>query len=93
MATENKPNRHCIQKGGDTMTCQVGTIRQIHQRLNDEGFLISEYTLRQWVKTGRLSAVFVGKKALISFANVLDILNSSQIDTVGHPQSGQNSGT
>ena len=57
------------------MPCQVGTIRQIHRRLNDEGFLISEYTLRQWVKTGILPAVFSGNKALISFANVLKILD------------------
>ena len=58
------------------MLCQVGTIRQIHKRLNDEGFLVSEYTLRQWVKTGVLPAVFIGSKALISFANVISILDS-----------------
>ena len=56
------------------MPCQVGTIRQIHQRLRDEGFFVSEYTLRQWVKSGLLPAVFIGSKALISFANVVDIL-------------------
>lgn len=55
--------------------CQVGTIRKVHQRLLDEGFLISEYTLRQWVKTGILPAVFVGNKALISFSNVTAILS------------------
>lgn len=59
------------------MPCKVGTIRQIHQRLQDEGFFISEYTLRRWVKTGKLDAVFVGSKALISFDKVLDILNNS----------------
>lgn len=59
------------------MPCQVGTIRQIHQRLHDEGYLVSQYTLRQWVKTGVLPAVFVGSKALISFANVVGILDNS----------------
>lgn len=70
------------------MTCQVGTIRQIHQRLNDEGFLISEYALRQWVKTGKLSAVFVGTKALISYTNVLEILgNGTPFMPMGHQRS------
>ena len=63
------------------MPCQVGTIRQIHRRLNDEGFLVSEYTLRQWIKAGILPAVFVGNKALISFANVIDILNGNSPPT------------
>lgn len=77
-----------FSKGGDIMPCQVGTIRQIHQRLNDEGFLVSEYALRQWVKTGRLSAVFVGSKALISFDKVLEILNNGLAPVpAGTPQS------
>ena len=58
------------------MPCQVGTVRQIHQRLHNEGFLISEHALRQWVKRGKLPAVFVGTKALISFDKVLEILNN-----------------
>lgn len=40
-------------------------------------YLVSQYTLRQWVKTGVLPAVFVGSKALISFANVVGILDNS----------------
>lgn len=59
------------------MPCQVGTIRQIHQRLRDEGFFVSEYALRRWVKAGNLPAVFVGSKALISFSNVIAILDSN----------------
>lgn len=70
------------------MFCQVGTIRQIHQRLRDEGFFVSEYTLRQWVKKGILPAVFIGSKALISFTNVLKILDQSLPPTpVEHPPS------
>ena len=30
--------------------CKVGSIRQIHQRLLDAGYNVSEYTLRIWVK-------------------------------------------
>ena len=69
------------------MPCQVGTIRQIHQRLRDEGFFVSEYTLRQWVKQGVLPAVFIGSKALISFANVLKILDQSSPEERPQPSS------
>lgn len=75
------------------MPCQVGTIRQIHQRLHDEGYLVSQYTLRQWVKTGVLPAVFVGSKALISFSNVVGILdNSLPHGSTVHPQPESNRG-
>ena len=73
------------------MPCQVGTIRQIHQHLHDEGYLVSQYTLRQWVKTGVLPAVFVGSKALISFANVIGILdNGLPPGSTVHPRSESN---
>lgn len=69
------------------MACQVGTIRQICQRLHDEGYFVSEYTLRRWVKTGVLPAVFVGSKALISFTNVIGILdNGLPPKSAVHPQ-------
>ena len=75
------------------MPCQVGTIRQIHQRLYDEGYFISEYTLRQLVKTGILPAVFVGNKALISFANVIGILDNGLLSgSTVHPQPESNLG-
>ena len=73
------------------MSCQVGTIRQIHRRLNDEGFLISEYTLRQWVKTRVLPAVFVGSKALISYTNVLKVLEQDLPPTPAEPPQSKSS--
>lgn len=73
------------------MPCQVGTIRQIHKRLRDEGFLVSEYTLRRWVKERKLPAVFCGSKALISFSNVIAILdNGLQSASAAHPQPESN---
>ena len=50
---------------------EFGSIRQIHTRLIAEGYAISEYTLRQWVKAGRIHAVYSGVKAYIRYANVL----------------------
>lgn len=56
------------------MPCKVGTVREIHKRLVCEGYHISEYTLRLWIKKGKLSAVYSGRKALISYSNVLTLL-------------------
>lgn len=38
------------------MKFETGSIHQIHQRLVADGFKISEYTLRIWVKQGILPA-------------------------------------
>lgn len=57
----------------------TGTIREIRQALLDNGFHVSEYALRLWVKTGVLPAVFVGNKALISYANVVKLLEEGQV--------------
>ena len=59
--------------------CEVGTIRDIHQRLVTEGYHITEYALRVWVKAGRLGAIFSGRKAYIAYAEVLHLLS----DTTG----------
>lgn len=53
---------------------EVGTIREIHQRLIAEGFQVSCYALRRWVKEGVLPAVYTGTKALISYAAVQKVL-------------------
>ena len=45
---------------------QVGTIREICKQLNENGYHISEYTLRLWVKNAVIPAVFTGSRALIS---------------------------
>lgn len=56
------------------MVCQVGTIREIHRRLMQEGYRVSECALRRWIKEGKLPAVHTGNKALISYNKVLEIL-------------------
>lgn len=58
------------------MECKVGTIRDIHKRLNNEGYRISEHALRMWIKRGDLPAVYSGTKALIAYANVLELLGT-----------------
>ncbi len=59
------------------MNCNVGTIRQIHQQLLQNGYHVSECALRRWVKEGLLPAVYAGNKALISYNHVLEILEGT----------------
>jgi len=58
------------------MPCKVGSIREVHKRLVQEGYAVSEYALRQWVKGKRLRATYSGNKALISYNQVIEFLNS-----------------
>lgn len=58
------------------MVCKVGTIRQVHQRLVQEGYQISECALRKWIKEGKLPAIYSGNKALISYDRVLEALEA-----------------
>ena len=53
---------------------QVGTIRKICKQLNENGYHISEYTLRLWVKNAIIPAVFTGSRALISYDTVRRVL-------------------
>ena len=50
---------------------QFGSIYDIYQRLQEEGYLISETALRNWVKVGCIHAFYHGKKALILYDDVL----------------------
>ncbi len=45
----------------------VLTIREAVQRAKADGIPVSEYTLRQWVKTGAIPTRKVGKKALLFY--------------------------
>ena len=56
---------------------QVGTIREIQARLVDEGYHVTTYAIRRWVKTGKLPAVYSGTRTLISYQHVLSLLNCS----------------
>lgn len=51
-----------------------GTIRTVHRLLLAKGYPISEHSLRVWIKEGRIPAVYSGKRAYITFENVLRFL-------------------
>ncbi len=52
----------------------VVTVREAVQRARTEGFPISEYTLRQWIKTGAVPVRNAGRKILIFYPNLVRYL-------------------
>lgn len=53
---------------------QVVTVREAVQRAKADGFPVSEYTLRQWLKTGAIPARSIGKKLLLFYPNLISYL-------------------
>ena len=68
------------------MIYNTGTIRQTHQRLQEEGMNISENTLRVWVREKILPAAFCGKKAYIYYPNVIELIKSGNSPTSPQPE-------
>lgn len=67
----------------------TGTITQTHEQLVLDGYCVSVNTLRAWVKQGILPAAYNGKKAYISYDNVIAILeNGTPPSAVGDISSG-----
>ena len=52
----------------------VVTIREAVQRAKADGLPISEYTLRQWVRTGAIPTRKAGQKALLFYPNLVRYL-------------------
>lgn len=52
----------------------VLTIREAVQRAKDDGLPVTEYTLRQWVRTGAIPIRKVGQKALLYYPNLVNFL-------------------
>lgn len=50
------------------------TTRETVARLREDGYRVSEYALRCWIRTGAIPARQIGKKALIYYPNVLAFL-------------------
>lgn len=52
----------------------VVTIREAVKRSKEDGMPVSEYTLRQWVKSGAIPVRKVGQKALLFYPNLIKYL-------------------
>ena len=56
------------------MMPNVVTIREAVQRAKADGLPISEYTLRQWIRSGAIPTRKVGQKALLFYPNLVRYL-------------------
>lgn len=66
------------------------TIRESVQRAKADGLPLTEYTLRQWVRTGAIPTRKVGQKALLFYPNLVRYLqcldgSDNSPATVGAP--------
>lgn len=43
------------------------SVRKAVERLEQDGIPVSEYTLRIWIKQGKLKVVYAGSKALVYY--------------------------
>lgn len=68
------------------MPFKAGSIREVHSLLLDDGYRVSEHSIRQWVKQGLVPAAYVGRKAYINYDAVVAVLKNGtpqrQPDTV-----------
>ena len=53
---------------------QMVTIREAIPRLKSDGLEISEYSLRTFVKTGKIPARKIGSKQLLFYPNIVSFL-------------------
>lgn len=52
----------------------VLTVRESVQRARSDGLTVSEYTLRQWIKSGVIPVRKAGEKSLIFYPNLVRFL-------------------
>lgn len=60
----------------NSVTFEVGTIRQVHRYLTSIGYHVSEHGIRRWVKMGVIPATYSGSTAYISVSNVRRVLDN-----------------
>ena len=54
--------------------CTIGSINQIHKRLNENGYAVSRRFLHQLVDSGQLPVMRSGNKVLLNYDSVVDLL-------------------
>lgn len=58
----------------DYRSRNVLTIPEAIKRSKDEGIPIAEVALRRWVKEGKLPVAYAGRKALIYWPNLVNLV-------------------
>ena len=67
----------------------VLTIRETVQRAKEDGYGVSEFALRQWVKSGAIPTRKVGQKVLLYYPNFLKYIQCQDgSDNLPAPETG-----
>lgn len=61
----------------------VVTVREAVQRAKADGIPVSEYTLRQWIRTGAVPVRKVGTKALLYYPNLIKYIQCDDAAAIG----------
>lgn len=69
------------------MPFKTGSIREVHRRLVENGYRVSEHSIRQWVKQGLIPAAYVGRKAYINYDAVIAVLTNGTPQQTEEPKS------
>lgn len=59
---------------------EIVTIREAVSRAKSEGLPISEYSLREWIKSGEIPARKAGNKTLLYYPNLIKYLQCTDGD-------------
>ena len=56
----------------------IGTIRQVAKWTEEDGFKVTESSIRRWVKTNTIRYVMSGNRAMIPYGPFCDFLGITQ---------------
>lgn len=70
---KTQPSGKRLKEGGLNMS-NVVTVREAVKRAKQDGYPVSEYTLRQWIRTGAIPVRQAGAKILLYYPNLLRYL-------------------
>lgn len=73
----NAIRRLATGNAGVVLAADILTIRETVNRAKAEGLPVSEYTLRNWIKAGRIPVTHAGTKALVYYPNVVRFIHAA----------------
>lgn len=79
MKTTNSKSTNSNPQLDELCRCQVLTVRDAVTRAKYEGYPISEYSLRCWIKQELIPARFVGRKIYVDYSKIPEFLTFGRV--------------
>lgn len=67
----------------DKSNIKLDTISNTHKRLRENGYMVSECTVRGWVRSGLLASIRCGRKSLIFYDKTVQLIESGKLNEGG----------